>query len=171
MFLLAFNPFITYSSFQPEMYFLKGREAWAKASSRATPSIASVLPDDASIISRLRPREDDIPEAIPIKRRKVGLTDKTLDSRKGHFNNRLDTLIGHWPGEAETINAPRCQLHTWATESRVRKKRAVMLCVCCNVYLCRKCWKVFHTTFDLVAMKKSIRQEMMIDQEGEEWDD
>ena len=169
--LLAFNPFITNSSFQPEKYFLKGREAWGEASLRATQSISSAPRDDASIISRLRPREDDIPEAIPIKRRKVGLTDKTLDSRKGHFNNRLDTLIVHWPGDGETKNAPRCQLHTWATESRVRKKRAVMLCLHCNVYLCRKCWKIFHTTDDLVAEKKSIRQEMMIDQEGEDEDD
>ena len=105
--MLAFNPFITNSSFQPEKYFLKGREAWGKASLRATPSISSAPRDDASIISRLRPREDDIPEAIPIKRRKVGLTDKTLDSRKGHFNNRLDTMIGHWPGDGETKNTPR----------------------------------------------------------------
>ena len=35
---------------------------------------------DKPIISRLRPRETELPQVVPVsKRRRVGLTDKTLD--------------------------------------------------------------------------------------------
>ena len=99
-----------------------------------------------------------------MKRRKIGFTDQTLDTQKGHFKNRLDMSKGHWPGLADTNTHARCQLHTWASSSKVRKKSGVMLCMHCNVYLCMKCWKIFHQTEDLVKDKDEIKK-MILDKE------
>lgn len=106
-----------------------------------------------------------MPEVVvpAAKRRRVGLTDKTLHPTKGFFRCRLDTQVTHWPVDSDTNNAARCQLHTWATDSKIRKKKMVMLCQHCNVNLCRLCWRFFHETMDLVAEKKQLKQIMIND--------
>ena len=68
---------------------------------------------DKPIISRLRLRETELPQIVPISKRCcVGLIDKTLDPVKGFFKCRLDTLVTHWPVDSDTTNPARCQLHT-----------------------------------------------------------
>ena len=105
-----------------------------------------------------------MPPAQPEEmKRRVGMTDKTLHPDNKNFAMRLDIKLGHWPTIPDEKNPPRCQLHTWATDSMIRKKAKVMLCVCCNVYLCAKCFELFHTETDLVAKKNQIKQQMIKD--------
>lgn len=147
---------------QPEDYFFTLRSG-SSQSTKASNVVAIPIPERA-IISRLRPRnEDHIPEAVPVSKRRVGLTDKTLDNTRGFYKCRL-SHEKHWPVVSHAANHPRCQLHTWATDSKIRKKKQVMLCGICNVYLCLPCWKTFHETQDLVREKPKIRTTMMIDQ-------
>ena len=110
------------------------------------------------IISRLRPRNDDhISEVIPYKKRRVCFTDKTLSNQLDHFSSRLDRYKHHWPVDSDTENHAKCQLHTWATDSKLRTKKMVMLCLQCNVNLCRTCWRIFYECPDLVKEKPKIR--------------
>ena len=119
--------------------------------------LATVI-EEKPIIARLRPRNDDhIPEVVPYKKRRVGFTDKTLSNESSLFSSRLDRYKHHWPVDSDTENHPRCQLHTWATDSKIRTKRMVMLCEQCNVNLCRTCWRIFHECPDLVKEKAQIR--------------
>jgi len=128
----------------------------------AAANITSDEKDNKPIISRLRKREGGFPQEIPVsKRRRVGLTDKTLDPVKGYFKCRLDINVAHWPTDSDTSNPARCQLHTWATDSLIRKKKMVMLCRHCNVNLCRMCWRIFHETKDLVKEKNQLKKMMM----------
>ena len=108
-----------------------------------------------------RRRRLEIPEPPPDqKKRRVGMTDKTLDEKNRNFAMRLDIKLGHWPTIPEEENPPRCQLHTWATNSKIRKKAKVLHCKCCNVFLCAQCFEIFHTEPDLVGKKAQIRRKM-----------
>ena len=147
---------------QPEDYFLTLRSG-SSQSTKTTNVVNTPIPERA-IISRLRTRNEyHIPHVVPVSKRRVGLTDKTLDNTRGFYKCRL-SHEKHWPVVSHVANHPRWQLHTWATDSNIRKKKQVMLCGLCNVYLCLTCWKTFHETQDLVREKLKIRTPMVIDQ-------
>ena len=157
-----------YFLIQPEDYFLTLKSGSSQSTKTTSVVTATPIPECA-IISRLRPRnEDSIPEAVPVSKRRVGFTDKTLDNKRGFYKCRL-SHEKHWPVASHAENHPRCQLHTWATDSKIRKKKQVMLCGFCNVYLCLPCWKTFHETQDLVREKNKIKTTMMIDQNADKF--
>jgi len=101
-------------------------------------------------------------ETTTEKKRKTTMSDATL---KSQFRERLNDSIPHWPVKAATNKQPpRCQLHTWATQSKVRKKADVVRCETCDVYLCIDCFKLFHKTRDIVKEKSKLRQKFLNDQ-------
>jgi hypothetical protein len=101
-------------------------------------------------------------ETTTEKKRKTTMSDATL---KSQFRERLNNSIPHWPVKAPTNKQPpRCQLHTWATQSKVRKKADVVRCEICDVYLCIDCFKLFHKTRDIVKEKSKLLQKFLNDQ-------
>lgn len=88
-----------------------------------------------------------------IKKRKAGFSDSTINTK---FRNRLSNDVPHWPVPTTTVTQSRCQLHTWATNAKIRKKSGVVRCESCDVHLCIDCFKIFHATKDLVKEKPEI---------------
>ena len=88
----------------------------------------------------------------PKKFKFIGFTDATLSNNSKCFEHRLDLTKKHWPkpvnkGKIE----PRCQLHTWATESTIRKKSGVVRCDTCKVHLFIPCLEIFHEERNLLS--------------------
>lgn len=107
---------------------------------------------EASSTMRSKRKLNVVIEEI-IKRRKIGMTDQTI---KSQFKLRLNQRYSHFPVPATSKTAPRCQLHSWATNSQMRKKAGVVLCEVCDVHLCLECFKDFHCIHDLMENKSRI---------------
>ena len=75
----------------------------------------------------------------------------------GSFDERLvlSDEFTHLPALA-TSKYSECQLHKWA-EKRTRKQ--IAYCADCNVCLCIKCYKTFHTVLDLHRVKNDIQND------------
>ena len=147
----------------PDPFFTKDVNSYSVGGSDTT----SMFPSDFTLESnqsehrRKRRRCTIIEDTTDLKRnRNTSLTDKTIDTS---FPHRLDLWRGHWPVMAETKNPARCQMHSWATESRIRKKAKVMMCEVCKVNLCSECFKEFHMARDLLAKKDELRRFMLAD--------
>ena len=50
-----------------------------------------------------------------------------------------------------TANDPRCSLHSWAENMRIRKQ--IVKCVTCGIDLCVECYKNFHTIQDVHTLR------------------
>ena len=95
----------------------------------------------------------------------VRFTEYALDPEKGTLKKRLDMSFAHMPVPADGSN---CQLHRWAARIGLSSEQAkksplpegarkhVMKCETCNVKLCVRSWKTFHTVGDLKKKKDEI---------------
>ena len=129
---------------QPENYFNQDGIVAATSSTTATKD-STVSPP---------PRKRKAPTEVPtIIKWNIGITDTTLETQ---FKHRLDSHLDHLPSESNLKTHARCQLHSWATSSRMRKKANVYLCKTCNVHLCIDCSRDFHTLHDIVSHKSYI---------------
>ena len=75
----------------------------------------------------------------------------------GSFDNRLILRddYTHLPAPAISKHS-ECHLHKWA-DKRTRKQ--IAYCADCNLCLCIKCYKVFHTVVDLNRIKNDIQND------------
>ena len=75
----------------------------------------------------------------------------------GSFNKRLILKddYTHLPAPAVSKHS-ECQLHKWANK---RTRKQIAYCADCNVCLCIKCYKVFHTVADLNRIKSDIQND------------
>ena len=107
-------------------------------------------------------RSDRIAEAEPKKGKSIAFTDATLSSDSKCFIVRRDCTKNHWPSLPDkTRSEPRCQLHTWASGSQIRKKAGVVRCETCGVHLCIQCFNIFHEAPNLVQKKTQLYNKMM----------
>ena len=82
--------------------------------------------------------------------KKCHINDRTLDP-DGALQCRIDRTLCHLPEIAE--GRARYIIHRWVG---IETLRCVVHCPTCNVNLCNKCYKIFHTTVDLVTIKSSL---------------
>ena len=90
----------------------------------------------------------------------AGKSCKTLNQSalsNGSFDKRLiiSDEYTHLPAPA-TSKYSECQLHKWS-EKRTRKQ--IAYCADCNICLCIKCYKTFHTVLDLQRVKNDIQND------------
>jgi len=90
----------------------------------------------------------------------TSITCKTLNKNSianGSFDKRLvlSDEYTHLPAPAMSKHS-ECQLHKWA-DKRTRKQ--IAYCADCNVCLCIKCYKIFHTVLDLQRVKNDIEND------------
>ena len=87
------------------------------------------------------------------------LNSSSLDPKKGSLRDRLEGV--HWPDpspRSKHKKSPPCQLCRWASNRKARKHTNTAYCQECNVVLCLgDCWQKFHSVWDLVDEKDSIR--------------
>ena len=86
------------------------------------------------------------------------VTDKSL-AANGIFRVRLNRGE-HWPVQDLMKKEPRCQLHFWATGEKHRAQ--LMRCNECDVTLCIHCFKLFHTSENLVKHKERIADQLRL---------
>lgn len=151
----------------PEKYF----SYYCSPSSRSNVSTSSSLPEASRVVEvklpgrRKRLLKNNLAEEslVAVKKfRLSGFTDATLSNKNPIFSSRMDKFKSHFPANINyTLSSPRCQLHTWATNSKVRKKAQVVRCQTCNVHLCIDCFEVFHVTPDLLQIKDKLCKQMM----------
>ena len=60
---------------------------------------------------------------------------------------------------------PECQLHKWVLGGgnpmcrfHTKVKSQLRVCLTCNIVLCIKCYKIFHTVYDLKTTKLNIQR-------------
>ena len=95
------------------------------------------------------------PEVTPSKN--IKFTDATLCPHTGDLRRRLSHQLPHWPlpiVDMKTI--PRCQLHGYLSDQKVRPRKQMMKCETCKVYLCIHCFASFHKIRDLPHQKKHL---------------
>jgi Transposase IS4 len=100
-------------------------------------------------------------EEVNKKQRAPTLNDANLADVRGPFVGRLNKLMGHFPITIE--RGARCALHRWCADIEV--KRDVFSCSVCKLHLCIACFPVFHTEYDLVAHKETLRAKYMQEKE------
>ena len=72
----------------------------------------------------------------------------------GSFDKRLDLSDDYTHLPAPTMSKySECQCHKWA-DKRTRKQ--IAYCVDCNICLCIKYYKIFHTVLDLQHVKNDF---------------
>ena len=97
--------------------------------------------------------------------RKARMTAKTLSPNKGALKHRLDMDYCHLPvpptGDVKDNNV--CQLHRQANRAINKSndipagaRNDVLFCEACNVNLCLRCFKLYHTERDLGKFYKDI---------------
>jgi hypothetical protein len=97
--------------------------------------------------------------------RKARMTAKTLSPNKGALKHRLDMDYCHLPvpptGDVKDNNV--CQLHCQANRAINKSndipagaRNDVLFCEACNVNLCLRCFKLYHTERDLGKFYKDI---------------
>ena len=88
------------------------------------------------------------------KPRCAPLNDAALCTRAGAYKHRLSVSQGaHFP-MTPTENDPRCSLHSWAKNMKIRKQ--IVKCETCGIHLCVECYKNFHTIQDVHTLRCSV---------------
>ena len=126
-------------------------------------SVTSVLSSTSTSTAArgTKRRSSRIAEAEPKRGKSIAFTDATLSSDSKCFIVRRDRTKMHWPSLPDkTRSEPRCQLHTWASRSQIRKKAGVVRCETCGVHLCIECFNIFHEVPNLVEMKEKLCNKM-----------
>ena len=70
----------------------------------------------------------------------------------GSISIRMNTSVVHLPDEAK--GKARYYLHKWLG---IEAQKGITMCKTCNFNLCEECFKLFHTEYDLVRMKKTLK--------------
>ena len=133
-------------------------------SSRAGMSVTSVSSSTSTTTAArgTKRRSSRIAEAEPKRGKSIAFTDATLSSDSKCFIVWRDCTKMHWPSLPDkTRSEPRCQLHTWASGSQIRKKAGVVRCETCGVHLCIQCFNIFHEAPNLVQKKTQLYNKMM----------
>ena len=96
----------------------------------------------------------------PVKRRISckNLNQSSLDN--GSFDSRLflNDEMTHLPVMPSSSHSD-CQVHKWAGK---RTRKQVAYCPDCNVCLCIRCYKLFHTVLDLRSVKADIQNDIEV---------
>ena len=98
----------------------------------------------------------------PIRPQKCARTDFGTCSNALPHRLKLDTMHNHL-AEPSPRKEGECQLHKWVLQgvksfrAHGRVKGQLIYCRTCNVILCVRCYKTFHTVFDLDSVKKNIQ--------------
>ena len=88
------------------------------------------------------------------------------DTTSSVYQHRLEFSAehNHLP-ETVKSKSSECQLHKWvlggknaACRRHTRVKSQLSYCPTCNVVLCIKCYKLFHTIYDLNTIKGNIQR-------------
>jgi len=88
-----------------------------------------------------------------IPKRNTTFTDKALDPYTGILRCYLDTSLDHLPDENDKAEGS-CQMHYWQDKTKYRKQ--LLKCATCQVCLCIKCYKTFHTIPNLIPIKENF---------------
>ena len=88
----------------------------------------------------------------PQRARATQISDTSLGPY-GALSIRLDTTKSHFPEIAK--NKARCSMHKWLG---IETQKGITMCRTCNVNLCKDCFKLFHTTPNLVVKKEALKQ-------------
>ena len=82
------------------------------------------------------------------------LNDAALCTRAGAYKHRLSVSQGAHLPMTPTANDPRCSLHSWAKNMKIRKQ--IVKCETCDIHLCVECYKNFHTIQDVHTLRCSV---------------
>ena len=88
------------------------------------------------------------------KPRCAPLNDAALCTRAGAYKHRLSVSQGAHLPMTPTANDPRCSLHSWAKNMKIRKQ--IVKCETCGIHLCVECYKNFHTIQDVHTLRCSV---------------
>ena len=88
-----------------------------------------------------------------IPKRNATFTDKSLDPYTGILRCRLDTSLDHLPEDNDKEEGSY-QMHYWQAKTKYRKQ--LLKCATCQVYLCIKYYKTFHTRPSLILIKENF---------------
>ena len=70
----------------------------------------------------------------------------------------MDTSLDHLPEENDKEEGS-CQIHYWQTKTKYRKQ--LLKCVTCQVCICIKCYKTFHTRPNLIPIRRILLDYIM----------
>ena len=102
--------------------------------------------------------------SIPVKRCRSSCAFEDTTTSAYQHRLQFSAEYNHLP-ETVKSKSSECQLHKWVLGGRnaacrrhTRVKSQLSYCPTCNVVLCIKCYKLFHTIYDLNTIKGNIQR-------------
>lgn len=131
--------------------FVKKRKLAVSTTSTVASSVASsiTMNSSKSIYSAIQKEQQQ-----GTKKHCKHVNDDSLDPTSS-LCIRLDSTLDHLPDPAN--GRARCSLHRWLG---IETQKQVSYCTVCNVHLCVRCYRIFHTVPDMSKIKDELLKDL-----------